>query len=348
MDESHMRSSGAIDRRGLLATGFFAAGAGLWPEVLLQGLARADEKGLSAEAAAIGRRELVKGLDGMSRVAENGNDPFSGGHNAAAVMASAFFCREQKLDEGTQKAMLAVIENRLLTSPIYEPRPNETSDPALIGGLLGDLDAGIDRLRRSGHNIIFANISLKALREAPEAATPARIAGLRKMVQSFGTGRGARSRFQNDGTFVDLGDETKFVHFAFEEFLKAIELYLHGKGHHGFAGHVLTIAHALLELRRAGYPETANKGVEAFWMFVRSARAGAHLGGQKVSHAPPRAPTPRDRAYWLDQAKHDSGEIVSSHLVKYPYSFYALARDVRDEDLKQRIIAKLYHLTAIS
>ena len=39
-------------------------------------------------------------------------------------------------------------------------------------------------------------------------------------------------------------------------------------------------------------------------------------------------------------------EIVSSHTVKYPYSFYALAKDVTDEDLKKRILAKVSVLTA--
>ncbi len=33
-------------------------------------------------------------------------------------------------------------------------------------------------------------------------------------------------------------------------------------------------------------------------------------------------------------------------MVKYPYSFYALAKDVKDEDLKKRILAKVYRLTA--
>jgi hypothetical protein len=44
--------------------------------------------------------------------------------------------------------------------------------------------------------------------------------------------------------------------------------------------------------------------------------------------------------------KHRVGETASSHRVKYPYSFYALAKDVKDEDLKKRILAKVYRLTA--
>src|SRR5262249_2754314 len=144
--------------------------------------------------------------DGMSRVAEKG-DVFGGGHTAAAVMASAYFCREQKIDADTQKEILALVEGRLLKSPIYAARPEEKADAELLATFAKDLDAGVDTLRRSGHNIIFAAISLKTLREVPEAVTPERMAGLRKMVQSFGAGNGPRPR--NDGTFVDLADETK-------------------------------------------------------------------------------------------------------------------------------------------
>lgn len=70
--------------------------------------------------------------------------------------------------------------------------------------------------------------------------------------------------------------------------------------------------------------------------------------GEKVKDAPPRYATPRERDYWLAQKENPAGEVVSSHRVKYPYSFYALAKEVRDEDVKRRILAKLYYLTAIS
>ena len=66
------------------------------------------------------------------------------------------------------------------------------------------------------------------------------------------------------------------------------------------------------------------------------------------SSAPPQAPTPLTRDYWAAQIKHKSGLIVRSHLIKYPYSFYALAKHVRYEKLKRRILDDVCHLTAIS
>lgn len=339
-----MHPRNLTDRRQLLKMGLFALGADL-----LTLRATADEKKPAAEFTVIGRKEIIKGLDGMSRVADKGNDPFTNGHNAAAVISAAFFCRDQKLNKETQKTILTLVEERLLTSRIYEDRPEEKADPDLLDGLVKDLDAGAAGLRRSGHNIIFAVTSLKALREVPDAVTPERMKGLRRMVQSFGVDRGAGNRRQDKDGFVDLADEKKFIRFVLEEYLKALELFLNGKGHHGFAGHLLTIGHALVELNQMGHKETAQKGVEAYWQFVRQARDGADLGGKKVAAAPKEAPEPLVKEYWAEQTKRKTGEIVSSHLIKYPYSFYSLAKVVwDDEELRKRVFEKLFHLTAIS
>jgi hypothetical protein len=330
-----MRRSDAIVRRQLLKAGVIVAGLPFCPEALFDRRAAGDDETPGGDAP-LGPREILKGLDGMSRVAEKGK-VFADGHNAAAVISSAFFCREQGLDADTQKEILAFLDTRLLKNPIYAAaRPREAADPGLVAGLLEDLDAGIATLRGKGHNIIFAVACLKALRTVPQAATPGRIDGLRKMVRSFGKTTGAVAK--DPDPLVGLDDEQAFIHFVFEEFLRA-------RGD-GFDGHVVTIGHALVELYRMGHMELARKGVPAYWQWVRGARADDGEGGGEVTAAPPRAPTPLDREYWAARARHRLGEVVSSHTVKYPYSFYALAKDVKDEGLKRRILAKVNRLTA--
>jgi hypothetical protein len=333
------------DRRQLLKASLFALGADLFRLP-----ANADDQKPSEVPSIIGRAELLKGLDGMSRAADEGNDYFVHGHMAAAVISAPFYCQEQRLDGDTQQALLAVMENRLLTNRIYAPRPEEQPDPELVDALVKDLDVGIGGLKRAGHNIIFTVLSLKALRELPEAVTPERMKGLQKMVQSYGTRSGDDERLREEHGFVGLADEKTFIRFALEEYLKAIELYLNGKGHHGFAGHILTIGHALLELRRMGYEDTARKGLPAFWRFVQQARNGVDLGGEKMAAAPKDAPSPLVKDYWAERVgRGGDAAIVSSHLIKYPYSFYALAKEVwDDEELKERLLAKLYYLTAVS
>jgi hypothetical protein len=344
-----MKASNSIPRRDLLKrAGLLAVGGGLGLETLFRRRATADEIEPRAEAAGVGRREILKGLDGMSRSAEPGSYSFVSAHIAAAVISSAFFCREERLDDETRKELLSLVETRLLTKPIFRPHEEQRADPVLVDGLVEDLDAGIDTLRRYGHNIIFAVVSLKALRAEPDAATPARVRGLREMVQSFGKSREPGGPLKAREGFADLSDEQKFVRFALEEYLRALDLYLTGKGHHGFAGHLLTTGHALLELHRMGYKNTAAKGVAAYWQFVEEARHGTDLGGKNVADAPTAPPSPLEREYWVEQGKRPPNELVDSHLIKYPYSFCALARELRDDTLKQRLLEQLYYLTAVS
>jgi hypothetical protein len=41
--------------------------------------------------------------------------------------------------------------------------------------------------------------------------------------------------------------------------------------------------------------------------------------------------------------------VISSHLLEYPYSFFALAREVRDDkDLTKRILETVQYLTPVS
>ena len=89
----------------------------------------------------MGKRELIRGLDGMSRVAEKGNDPFKNGDNAAAVIASAYYTREQEIGEAAQKELLRSMGKKLLTSRIYAPRPEEVADATLVDGLVEELEA---------------------------------------------------------------------------------------------------------------------------------------------------------------------------------------------------------------
>src|SRR5262245_9486002 len=184
-----MTRSDAIVRRQLLKAGLIVAGAAFCPEALFDRRADAADDQKPAEDTPIGPREIVKGLDGMSRVADKGN-AFFGGHNAAAVISSAFFCREQKLDADTQKEILAYLDARLFKNPIYAAaRPREAADPGLVEGLLEDLDAGIATLRGKGHNIICAVRATTSSSRSPASRPSARCPRPRRLGGSTACGR---------------------------------------------------------------------------------------------------------------------------------------------------------------
>jgi hypothetical protein len=71
---------------------------------------------------------------------------------------------------------------------------------------------------------------------------------------------------------------------------------------------------------------------------------------------PPRVLTPVAGSEWIDWGAHLPGSASKSfsrsgngrdpEFAGRTHSFYALAKDVKDEDLKKRILAKVYRLTA--
>ena len=92
-----MTGNNDFHRRQFLNTGLAAASYGLCTSSLLPHLAGAQQPQQASAEDELGERELLVGLDGMSRAAIEGRNAFADGHSAAAVMASAFFAREQNL-----------------------------------------------------------------------------------------------------------------------------------------------------------------------------------------------------------------------------------------------------------
>jgi hypothetical protein len=88
--------------------------------------------------------------------------------------------------------------------------------------------------------------------------------------------------------------------------------------------------------------------MRAYRRFIHAAREGADLGRRSIGRAPARAPTPLERDYWVAQLERPAGRVASSHLVKYPYSFYSLLEDLADDERRQRVLRDVYHLFAPS
>ena len=100
--------------------------------------------------------------------------------------------------------------------------------------------------------------------------------------------------------------------------------------HQGIVGHLLTHAHALIELARLGYGQIARKGHNAHRLYIKLSRNPPDEGEPipRIGDAQPLAPL--SEAFWL--ADHEGGrEWLVGHVFKYPYSFYDLIRHIDDE-----------------
>jgi hypothetical protein len=280
-------------------------------------------------------RYLILGLDGLSRAW--GQNYFHDGHLATSVIAACYLCYENNLDERTQDAMKSLIDRDLREDAIFLPAPDEPANGALLKQLLDTLSRGIGDLREVGHNIIFGAAALKVFRHCPEAITPFRVNGICRLIDNFTTLQNVA--LDNDDGVPAIADESTLIEFIFSEFLRTLSLYA-GYGQ-GWAGHLLTIGHAIIELSRLGYPDLAAPAHHAYRMYIKAMRRGP---GETDRHIPDHTPstlTPLDHDYWI---KRKSIRPGLGHAFKYPYSFYYLLSRLDDPDLKKRCLAESHRI----
>jgi hypothetical protein len=278
---------------------------------------------------------LLLGLDGLSHA--HGKDHFSDGHLAASVIAGWYLCHENSLAEETQNLVKNRIDDELREDGIFRPAPDEPPDSALREKLLNTLSSGIGDLREIGHNIIFGAMALKAFRDCPDAITPFRVDGICRLIEDFATTQNVT--LEDDDGVPGIEDENALIEFIFSEYLRSVSLYA-GFGQ-GWAGHLLTVGHAVIELSRLGYPNLAVPAHTAYRMYIKTMRRGPKETDRRIPDHPPSSLTPLDHDYWAQ------GKAVRpglGHAFKYPYSFYNLLSGLNDPALKKRCLTEAYKI----
>jgi hypothetical protein len=276
---------------------------------------------------------LIMGLDGMSR-AHEGNY-FRDGHLGASVIAAYYLCHENNLDERTQNAIKSHIDRDLRNEATFLPAPHESANPLLLDQLLNTLSDGIEDLREVGHNIIFGAAALKAFRECPEAITPFRVDGICRLIEDFDSTQNVN--LGKDDDIPSIENESALIAFIFSEYLRSVSLYA-GYGQ-GWAGHLLTIGHAVIELSRLGHPELALKAHKAYRMYIKTMRRGPKETDRLIPDHRPTELTPLDEKYWAQRKSVVSG---IGHAFKYAYSFYNLLAGLNNQHLKKRCTEQSY------
>lgn len=278
---------------------------------------------------------LVIGLDGLGHA--HGKEYFRDGHLAASIIAAYYLCHENNLHEATQDLIKSRIDEELRNDAIFRPAPDEPADSSLLRQLLDTLTIGIGDLREVGHNIIFGAIALKAFRDCPKAITPSRIEGICRLIEGFTSTQNVELD-DNDG-IPGIADESALIRFIFEEYLRSVWLYA-GYGQ-GRAGHLLTVGHAIIELRRLGHPELAAQAHAAYRMYISTIRRGPEATNQRIPEHPLSSMTPLDYRYWKQRKPVRPG---LGHAFKYAYSFYNLLHSLDDPQLKKRCLAEGYRI----
>jgi hypothetical protein len=278
---------------------------------------------------------LIRGLDALSRAHET--NYFTDGHRGAAIVAAYYFCREVDVEPGVADVIRAMIDAHWTHTDLCAPFPDETPEPALVDRILASMEQNAAGLRQAGHNVILPTLALKAFRGLPQAVTPSRVAGIVKLVEAFTI---VDDMTLEDGDDIpDLGALPAPADFILSELLRTMEAF-DGRGQ-GWSGHLLTYSRALYDLRQLGYKGLADKGAQAFKLYIKRIRLGPLETDKPRPEHPPSERYPHQRAYW--EARRDR-PVGIGHVFKYPYGYYKWMDLCTDPDLRRRCMQAAYHV----
>lgn len=307
---------------------------------------------------------FVKGLNALAR-AHRVNT--MAGHLGAAVVAGYFISEQnpdlgEKVYDGIESQLKLIIAGRSVFSPrkrapitvaeMFKPFPKEKPKQDLIDGIAAALSRNIDKTRQSGHNVIFAAIAIRALKDHPDLATPSITDGIRKLIAGFngktpGNGYYGKKKGRIDGRRVILPKDDARPYASLEAMAKTVmaELIDHAsQRRQGFGGltHLINHAAALAELAQYGYKKLARNGLAGHYHHLRLWRTLPDL--TKELGAPTAAKSdPGTKAFWKS-AKVDRAHAKLTHRVKTLYGFDALAELIEDKARRKKAEAELRYL----
>ena len=277
------------------------------------------------------------------------------GHLGAAHLAG-YFVSQQRPDldpdvyRGIQDDLHRVVQGKsvfgkqmsrkspLTDADLFEPFPQQKSDETLIDAIAEELAKGIDQPRQSGHNVIFAALAIRALKEHPELATPAVVDGIVKLMALFshatpGSGYYGPTRGRIHGDKISLPDDDGtptydgiegMVEAVFDELIN-LQPEVHRIGYGGLV-HVINHAAAITDLTELGYADMTQRAIRSHHRHLRLWRNLPNVASEKGPLAESRF-TPDVAAYWT------SGDVpydraLVTHRVKTMFGFDELSRAV--------------------
>ena len=298
---------------------------------------------------------LSKGLNALARAHQMKS---MAGHLGASLIAG-YFVGEQRPDldpevyKGIEDDLERIMrgesvfgkrmykDSKLADRELFEPFAVQKPDETLIDGVAEALGKSLGKPRQSGHNVIFASLAIRALKEHPELATPAVVDGIRKLLALFdkahpGSGYYGEKRGRIYGNKIQLPDEDGTPPYTDVEGMAVAVLdevigqkpEVHRSGYGGLV-HVVNHAAAIADLANYGYPQLVPGAVRSHRVHLRLWRnlpdVADEKGPLKVSRV-----TPHTAAYWT------SGNIpydraLLTHRVKTMFGFDELAAAVYEE-----------------
>ncbi len=310
---------------------------------------------------------LYKGLCGLANA--HRASPLAG-HLGAAVIAGYFLGEdhpdwkprvhvgiERELDRilrGEESLWFDATKTGLRIAELFEPLPQEHAQEELIEAIPQALSRNIGQTRESGHNVIFAAIALRAVRDHPRYATPSLVAGVRKLIEGFNRGGPGQGYYGVQRGWIKGGvvplppddlpackDRHAMAEVVVDELTRSAPIR-----RQGFGGlwHLVNHAAGLAELSLRGHDELARQGLAAHHHHLRLFRSLPDVQ-QELGPAKRAAYDPRLPDFWTKGTlKRDEARLT--HRIKTLYGFFALLQLIEDPAKRRQAEQGLLYLMA--
>ncbi len=311
---------------------------------------------------------LRRGLFGMANAHRGGS---MAGHLGAAVIAGYLFSEDHPdLDDGVFAGVRRDLDRIIggeepfwfnekqagtKVKAVFDPLPREKPQPNATSAIAAALARNIDKTRQSGHNVIFASIAIRALRDHPDLSGPKLVGGIVKLIASFDGGHAGRGYYGKGegwkiGNAAPVADGKDLPIYATVAELAAVmitHLIVTASEHRrGFGGlfHLINHAAGLAELHQFGYPKLAVRGMAAHRHHLLLHRALPVLT-EELGELEAAAADPLRAEYWKrTDSKQWSGWLT--HRIKTVYGFHLLLGYVEDKAKQERARSAFRYLMA--
>ncbi|AZQ47778.1 hypothetical protein ACJTM1_10395 [Bacillus sp. GX] len=286
---------------------------------------------------------LRDGLSIISRCKKQTNDIWHA-HFGAAAIASYFFMKDNNMEEEITRSMYSqtkmMLNNQKLVGIIDSKEEIDFQSAEKM--IIKSLEHTIDELHWVGHNVIYAALSLLAMKELQKWGDNQAIEGITNLILSFRktipgrswigfTTKEVKQLSINDEIESEFKNPKQLSKFILKE-LSQFNIIYRAESHHDLIGHLLTFSHAINIMYDLGHIDIFHRAIRPLLKLVYVLRASQNLmpNTEINLHSPiDRLPLieskrahvlPTENQFWLKDYSAFNWDF--GHVFKFSYSYF--------------------------
>ncbi|MDJ1478727.1 hypothetical protein QBX67_27260 [Bacillus sp. LS15-K4] len=286
---------------------------------------------------------LRDGLSIISQCKKQTNDIWHA-HFGAAAIASYFFMKDNNMEEEITHSMYSQTKMMLNNQNLGEiiDSKEEIDFQSAEKLIIKSLEHTIDELHWVGHNVIYAALSLLAMKELQKWGDNQAIEGITNLILSFRktipgrswigfTTKEVKQLSINDEIESEFKNPKQLSKFILKE-LSQFNIIYRAEAHHDLIGHLLTFSHAINIMYDLGHRDIFHRGIRPLLKLVYVLRASQYLmPNTEINLYSPidRLPLieskrahvlPTEKQFWLKDYSAFNWDF--GHVFKFSYSYF--------------------------